>query len=157
MFRRLLSMLGFKSTNTSIDIQADIEKRLQEKASGKERSVANESGKFSFGDARKPAQVFGAKSCPWSERSMGLLEKSGVEATYLDLDHPGSNQIREQLRAETSQQTVPYIYLRGQFIGGYDAIDEINRLGQLSYLVLPEAERLEHPDHGTINIAKRIT
>jgi len=110
---------------------------------------------FSYGDVRKAAQVFGARSCSWSGRSIRLLESAGVQATYLDVDRPGSGPIREELRMETGQHTVTYIYLRGEFIGGFNALDEIYRLGQLPYLLLPESERQQHPDHGRVEIAPR--
>lgn len=112
---------------------------------------------FSYGDARKPAQVFGARSCPWSGRSLRLFESTGINAVYVDLDLAGSGSIREELRAQTGQQTIPYIYLRGRFIGGFNALDEIYRLGQLPYYVLSEAERQLHPDHGKIDIAPRAS
>lgn len=113
------------------------------------------SSSFSYGDPRKAAQIFGARSCPWSGRSLRLLDSAGVKATYLDLDHPGSGSMREELRVETGQLTMPYIYLRGRFIGGFNALDEIHRLGQLEYLVLTELDRPGHPDHGKVEIAQR--
>jgi glutaredoxin len=119
--------------------------------------VPREAEVFSFGDARKAAQVFGARSCSWSGRSLRLFESAGIKATYLDLDLAGSDSIREELRVETGQLTIPYIYLRGRFIGGFNALDEIERLGQLAYYVLPEAERLTHPDHGKVNISPRTS
>lgn len=154
MLRRLFTMLGLAgSTATSkIDIKADIERRLLAKSAPQEKSMPTESEAFSFGDARQAAQVFGTRSCPWSDRALSLFEGADIKATYLDLDHPGSDSIRKQLRSETGQGTVPYIYLRGQFIGGFDALDEINRLGQLTYCVLPEAEQLAHADHGKFEI-----
>jgi glutaredoxin len=110
---------------------------------------------FSFGDVRKPAQVFGARSCPWSGRAIRLLEAQGVEANYLDLDHEGSATIRQELEAETGQLSVPYIYLRGRFIGGFNALDEIHRLGQLETLLLSETERRSHPNQVKIEVAPR--
>ncbi len=122
----------------------------------KDAPVQAEPEKFSFGDARKPAQVFGARSCPWSGRALRVFESAGVKATYMDLDLDGSSAIREELRVETGQLSVPYVFLRGQFIGGFNALDEVQRLGQLEYLVLPKAEREAHPNHGKIEIAARV-
>ena len=42
---------------------------------------------------------------------------------------------------ETKQQTVPFVYLRGQFIGGFNALAEIERLGQLEFALMTPDER----------------
>lgn len=110
---------------------------------------------FSFGDPRKPAQVFGARSCTWSGRCLRLFEQEGIKVSYVDLDLGGGSGLREELETQTKQITVPFVYLRGRFIGGFNELDEIYRLGRLSYEVLEEAERLSHPDHGKFEIAPR--
>lgn len=115
-----------------------------------------ENAAFSYGDVRKAVQVFGARTCPWSSRALRLLKSEGIEPVYLDLDHEASRAMRDELRNETGQASVPYVFLRGEFIGGFDALDEICRLGQLGYFVLPEAERSKHPDHGKFAVAKRV-
>ena len=43
--------------------------------------------------------------------------------------------------AATGQRSVPYVYVRGQFVGGYDGLDEIDRLGQLDEMLKSEEER----------------
>ena len=40
---------------------------------------------------------------------------------------------------------MPYVYLRGEFVGGYNALDEIERLGQLDQRLLPREERAAGP------------
>jgi glutaredoxin len=108
-----------------------------------------------LGDASRPVQVFGRKSCPWSGRVLALLESNRVEHSYFDLDAYGGESVLRELKLETKQDTVPYVYMRGRFIGGYNALDEIYRLGQLEYLTLPESERAKHPLHGRIEVAPR--
>jgi glutaredoxin len=108
-----------------------------------------------LGDASKPVQVFGRRSCTWSGRVVALLESQRVEHTYFELDSYGGEGVLRELKVETKQDTVPYVYVRGRFIGGYNALDELHRLGQLEYLVLPDAERERHPLHGRIEVAKR--
>lgn len=111
---------------------------------------------FSFGDPRKQAQVFGSRTCTWSGRCLRLFEREGIPVSYVDLDLGGGSGLREELETETGQLTVPFVYLRGRFIGGFDALDEIHRLGRLSYEVLEESERHSHPDHGKFEIATRL-
>jgi glutaredoxin len=108
-----------------------------------------------LGDPGRAAQVFGRRSCPWSGRVVSLLESARVEHSYFELDSYGGDGVLRELKLETKQDTVPYVYIRGRFIGGYNALDEIYRLGQLEYLILPEAERAQHPLHGRIEIAPR--
>ena len=40
-------------------------------------------------------------------------------------------------------------------VGGYNALDEIQRQGQLEYLTLSEQDRARHPQHGRIEVAAR--
>jgi glutaredoxin len=108
-----------------------------------------------LGDPQRPVQVFGRESCPWSGRVVALLESNRIEHTYFDLDGYGSDSVLRELKLETKQDTVPYVYVRGRFIGGYNALDELHRLGQLEYLTLSDAERARHPMHGRISVAAR--
>lgn len=108
-----------------------------------------------LGDPGRPAQVFGRRSCPWSGRVLALLESNRIEHSYFDLDTYGGESVLRELKLETKQDTVPYVYVRGRFIGGYNALDEIHRLGQLEYLVLSDDERAQHPLHGRIEVAPR--
>jgi len=108
-----------------------------------------------LGDPGRPAQVFGRRSCPWSGRVLALLEANRIEHSYFDLDTYGGESVLRELKLETKQETVPYVYVRGHFVGGYNALDELQRLGQLEYLVLSEAERAKHPLHGRFEVAPR--
>ncbi len=108
-----------------------------------------------LGDPARPAQVFGRESCPWSGRVVALLESNRVQHSYFDLDAYGGESVLRELKLETKQETVPYVFVRGRFIGGYNALDELQRLGQLEYLILSEAERARHPLHGRIEVAAR--
>ena len=47
---------------------------------------------------------------------------------------------------------VPFIYLRGQFIGGFNALAEIERLGQLEYALMSAEEREKVPAHARFEI-----
>ena len=103
-----------------------------------------------LGDPSRAVQVFGRASCSWSGRAQALLKSQGIDYAYFDLSAYGSDSVLRELKQETKHYTVPYVYLRGKFIGGYNELDEIHRLGQLEYLTLPEAERARHPLHGRV-------
>ena len=47
-----------------------------------------------------------------------------------------------KLVAETKQNTVPYVYLRGDFVGGFNETNEVVRLGELDYRTLSAEDKL---------------
>jgi glutaredoxin 3 len=100
-----------------------------------------------FGDPSLKAQIFGKKSCPWTGRAITLLERKKVDFDYLDLEEPEHEVKLMPLALETKQNTVPYIYLRGQFIGGFNALSEIDRLGQLDIAMMSPEENAKAPAH----------
>jgi glutaredoxin len=94
-----------------------------------------------FGDASVKAQIYGKKSCPWSGRAITLMEKHKIDFDWVDLEEPEHETKLAPLGIETNQHTVPYIYLRGVFVGGFNALSEIERLGQLEAAMMTAAER----------------
>lgn len=94
-----------------------------------------------LGDPDLPAQIYGTEADPWSGRAITLLESLKVDYDFVDLDDPDNEPLKPSLVTETTQRNVPYIYLRGQFIGGFNALSELQRAGTLEYLLMSEAER----------------
>lgn len=108
-----------------------------------------------LGDPDKPAQIFGTQSCPWTGRALALLEREGAPFEFVDLDAAENATLCAWLVADTKQNTNPYIFLRGRFIGGFNALDEITRLGQLKHEMLTAAERAQQTSRVRIEIATR--
>jgi glutaredoxin len=104
-----------------------------------------------FGDASIKAQIYGKQSCPWTGRARTLLEKHKVDFDYIDLEQPEHESKALALSLETKQTTVPYVYLRGTFIGGFNALSEVERLGQLE-VALMTAEEREHAPANLRNV-----
>jgi hypothetical protein len=50
---------------------------------------------------------------------------------------------------------VPFVYLRGQFIGGFNALAEIERLGQLEYALMTPEEREKVGAHAKFEFVAR--
>jgi glutaredoxin len=100
-----------------------------------------------FGDPSIKAQIFGKKSCPWSGRAITLLERNKVDYDWVDLEEPEHEDKLTKLSLETRQNTVPYVYLRGQFIGGFNALSEVDRLGQLEVALMSAEEKAAAPAH----------
>jgi glutaredoxin len=112
----------------------------------KSEAAAAAKGK-GFGDPSLKAQIFGKNSCPWSGRAITLLEKHKLDYDYIDLEQPEHEAKLAPLTIETKQHTQPFIYLRGQFIGGFNALAEIERLGQLEVALMTKEERANAPAH----------
>lgn len=100
-----------------------------------------------LGDARVQAQVFGRLSCPWTQRAVDLLGNRGIDARFVDLTLDENALTKTRLEVETRQHTVPYVFLRGEFIGGYNALAEVERVGQLELRTMTAAEQDAAPAH----------
>jgi glutaredoxin len=100
-----------------------------------------------FGNPELKAQIFGKNSCPWTGRAITLLEKHKLDYDYIDLEQPEHESKLAPLANETKQHTQPFVYLRGQFIGGFNALAEIDRLGQLEMALMTKEERANAPAH----------
>jgi glutaredoxin len=108
-----------------------------------------------LGDASIKAQIYGKKSDPWTGRAITLLERNKVDFDNVDLEEPEHEAKLVRLSNETKQHTVPFIFLRGQFIGGFNALAEIERLGQLEYALMSADERAAVPAHARFEIVPR--
>ncbi len=108
-----------------------------------------------LGNGELKAQIYGKKSCPWSGRAITLLEKHKLDYDFVDLEEPEHEAKLVRLIDETKQHTVPFVYLRGQFIGGFNALAEIERLGQLEFALMTPAEREQVPTHARFEIVSR--
>ena len=104
--------------------------------------VTAEAEKKGLGDPDIGAQIYGRKSCPWTGRAITLLNEGKVDYDFVDLDFPENGHFEGKLVAETKQNTVPYVYLRGDFVGGFNETNEVVRLGELSYRILSAEDKL---------------
>ncbi|HRC57665.1 MAG: glutaredoxin [Myxococcales bacterium] len=105
------------------------------------------SNERTLGNPEVKAQIYGKKSCPWSGRAISLLERHKVDFDFVDLEEPEHEALIVRLASETRQHTVPYVYLRGHFIGGFNALSEVERLGQLEVALMSAKERQQAPAH----------
>ncbi len=110
-------------------------------------AVTPEKKSKSLGDPSVKAQIYGKRSCPWSGRAITLLERHKVDFDFVDLEEPEHEAKHAPLALETKQNTVPYVYLRGHFIGGFNALSEVERLGQLEVLLMSKEELASAPAH----------
>lgn len=103
--------------------------------------ILQSEAKKGLGDNEIAAQVYGRKSCPWTGRAITLLNEGKVDFDLIELDDSENGHFEGKLVAETKRDTVPYIYLRGEFVGGFNELNEVVRLGELSYRTLSADDR----------------
>lgn len=87
------------------------------------------------------AQVFGRGTDPWTGRTLQILTDYDTAHEFVDLESEGGLEIETRLLRQTGQETAPYVFLRGELVGGYNALNEIVRLGQLDEMTKPPEER----------------
>jgi glutaredoxin len=126
----------------SYESKEDVHRKAQAKAEHTAAVAAVTSVKAtrSLGDPTIKAQIYGKRSCPWTGRAITLLERHKVDFDFIDLDEPEHEAKAPLLAVETKQNTVPYVYLRGRFVGGFNALSEIERLGQLEVALMSKEE-----------------
>jgi len=81
--------------------------------------------------------IFSKSYCPWCKKTKQLFEEMGIEFHALELGQQGElgKQIQNKLLEVTGQRTVPNVWIKGKFIGGYDATQRLKNEGQLLTLL----------------------
>jgi monothiol glutaredoxin len=72
--------------------------------------------------------------CGFSSRAVELLKASGVDnlVTVNVLDDPD---VRQGIKDYSNWPTIPQLYVKGEFIGGSDILNEMYSSGELQALV----------------------
>lgn len=71
--------------------------------------------------------------CPYCERARSLLAAKGVAVEEIDVESvPGA---REEMRARTSRDTVPQIFIGETHVGGSDDLEALDADGRLDVLL----------------------
>ena len=72
----------------------------------------------------------GRAFCGNSARALEALRAAGAPITAVDvLPDP---RIRQELSAVSSWPTIPQVFIRGEFIGGADIVEELSATGELN-------------------------
>jgi len=154
--RRALAKLRGKTFESKAEVTAKANAaEAQRAAVAAPTPAAKPKSTAALGDPSIKAQIYGKKSCPWTGRAITLLERNKVDFDNVDLEEPEHEAKLLRLSNETKQQTVPFVFLRGQFVGGFNALAEIERLGQLEYALMSADERAKVPAHARFEIVSR--
>ena len=76
-------------------------------------------------------------TCKYCILAKELLDKNAIPYEVIEL---GNNRdLHQKMADQTGQNTVPYVYVNGEFIGGYKSLQELEKSGKL-YTVEQGAE-----------------
>ncbi len=92
-------------------------------------------------DAAIPIQIFGRRTCQWSGRALRLAQDRELTHSFVDLGEGGREVLEPKLAALTKQTTSPWVFVLGEHVGGFAALDQLDRTGHLELMLLPPAER----------------
>jgi len=85
-----------------------------------------------------PVKVFYKRGCPYARAALDLLAER--EITFEQIDIKGDEPTLGWLKIVTGSKTTPQIFVRGEAIGGYDELRELDLSGALK-------ERIESSEH----------
>ena len=78
--------------------------------------------------------VYSTTMCPYCVRAKQLLERKGIKYKEINLSHEAP-EVRVELMQRTNHRTVPQIFIKDQFIGGFDQLYALEREGKLDELL----------------------
>ncbi|AWL29981.1 glutaredoxin 3 [Acinetobacter defluvii] len=78
--------------------------------------------------------VYSTVSCPYCVRAKQLLERKGIEFKEVNLSNEAP-EVRVELMQRTKHRTVPQIFIKDQFIGGFDQLYALEKAGKLDELL----------------------
>lgn len=77
----------------------------------------------------KKIELYTTKFCPFCSRAKALLDDKGYKYDLHELDNDRAK--RKELEEKTGQNTVPYVFIDGDLIGGYDDLKALDDQGKL--------------------------
>lgn len=78
--------------------------------------------------------IYSTTFCPYCVRAKQLLERKGVAYKEINLSNEAP-EVRVELMQRTNHRTVPQIFIKDQFIGGFDQLYALEREGKLDSLL----------------------
>jgi glutaredoxin 3 len=76
------------------------------------------------------AIVYTKTNCPYCFKATNLLDKMKIRYQEVSLNE--DKELHEKLINQTTQTTVPYIYINNEFIGGYTDLLALKKQGKFS-------------------------
>lgn len=85
-----------------------------------------------LGDPGLPAQIFGRRTCDASGRAVALLLEHSVVARMINMDDADNVGLETRLIRDTKRYKTPYVYVRGEYIGGFEELAALVKSGKLT-------------------------
>jgi len=80
-----------------------------------------------------PVVIYSTPVCPYCMRAKQLLQRKGV--AYEDIDLASQPELRMAVMQHTRMRTVPQIFVKGTFVGGFDQLYALEQRGELDALL----------------------
>lgn len=86
------------------------------------------------GEAKTPRNdlkvlLYTKDTCKYCIFAKDLLEKNSIPYEVIELSN--NRELHQKIASQTSQNTVPYVYINGEFIGGYRDLQKLEESGKL--------------------------
>lgn len=78
--------------------------------------------------------IYSTTFCPYCVRAKQLLERKGIDFKEINLSNEAP-EVRIELMQRTNHRTVPQIFIKDQFIGGFDQLYALEKDGKLDELL----------------------
>ena len=77
----------------------------------------------------KKAELYVWNTCPFCSSAKRLLDERGIEYDVHNIQN--DKEKKNDLFKQTGQDTVPYVFIDGEFIGGFDDLQQLDAEGKL--------------------------
>jgi glutaredoxin len=84
-----------------------------------------------LGDPGLPAQIFGKRDDDATGRAVMVFREASMTARMINLDDPEHYDVENRLIKETKRYEMPWVFLRGEYIGGFKELAAMAKSGEL--------------------------
>lgn len=77
----------------------------------------------------KKAELYVWNTCPFCISAKRLLDQKGIEYEVHNIQN--DKEKKKELFEQTGQNTVPYVFIDGEFVGGFDDLKQLETEGKL--------------------------
>jgi glutaredoxin len=85
-----------------------------------------------LGDPGLPAQIFGKRDDDATGRAVMVFREASMTARMINLDDPENYDVENRLIRETKRYEMPWVFLRGEYIGGFKELAALAKSGELT-------------------------